>query len=99
MIVKKTATYRKWEQRLKDKKARAIIESRLFRLADGLAGDVKSVGDKVHELRIHFGPGYRIYFTYRGEELILLLCGGDKRSQQKDIAAAKRMIKEGFEHG
>ena len=87
--IKQTATYLKWQTRLKDQRAKALIAARVFRLANGLPGDVKAVGQGVSELRIHFGPGYRVYFYQHGNELILLLCGGDKSSQKKDIEAAK----------
>lgn len=65
-----------------------------MRLAAGLPGDVERVGDGVSELRIHYGPGYRVYFQQRGNVLIVLLCGGDKGSQARDIAAAKTLAKE-----
>lgn len=91
---KQTETYRKWERRLKDDRARAAIASRLDRLGFGLPGDVAPVGNGISELRIHYGPGYRIYFSRRAGEVILLLCGGDKGSQERDIAAAKRLAAE-----
>ncbi|EFW77400.1 hypothetical protein ALP26_04841 [Pseudomonas savastanoi pv. glycinea] len=80
-----------WERRLKDQKAKAAIAARIFRVANGLMGDVSPVGQGVSELRIHVGPGYRVYFQQRGDELILLLCGGDKSSQSRDIETAKRL--------
>ncbi len=89
LLVKQTDTFRKWEQALGDRRARALIAARLNRIAYGLLGDVKSVGDGVSEIRIHHGPGYRIYFTRRGDEIIVLLSGGDKSSQKRDIAAAR----------
>jgi putative addiction module killer protein len=92
--LKQTATFVKWETRLRDKRARTIIAARLMRLAEGLPGDVEPVGDGVSELRIHYGPGYRIYFQKRGNLLIVLLCGGDKGSQSRDIAAAKKLAIE-----
>lgn len=92
--LKQTATFAKWESRLRDKRARTIIASRLMRLAEGLPGDVEPIGEGVSELRIHYGPGYRVYFQQRGNLLIVLLCGGDKGSQARDIAAAKRLAKE-----
>lgn len=92
--LKQTPTFAKWESRLRDKRARTIIAARLMRLAEGLAGDVEPVGEGVSELRIHYGPGYRVYFQRRGDVLIILLCGGDKGSQARDIANAKRLAKE-----
>lgn len=84
----------KWESTLRDQKARTVIAARIYRLARGLAGDTKTIGDGVMELRIHYGPGYRIYFVRRGDEIIVLLCGGDKGSQTRDIETAKRLAKE-----
>lgn len=92
--IKQTETYRKWRTRLKDERARALIASRLDRLAFGHAGDVEPVGHGISELRIHYGPGYRIYFQKRGDTMIVLLCGGDKSTQAKDIKAAKRLADE-----
>ena len=91
LLIKQTDTFRKWERTLGDQKARALIAARLNRIAYGLLGDVKSVGDGISEIRIHHGPGYRIYFTRRGHEIIVLLCGGDKGTQKRDIAAAKAL--------
>lgn len=88
------AVFAKWEARLRDKRARTIIVARLMRLAADLPGDVEPVGDGVSELRIHYGPGYRVYFQRRGNVLIVLLCGGDKGLQARDIAAAKTLAKE-----
>ena len=91
MELKQTETFRIWESKLRDRRARTIIAARLFRLAEGLAGDVAPVGEGVSELRIHYGPGYRIYFQQRGNTFIVLLCGGDKGSQKRDINAAKKL--------
>jgi len=91
---RQTETFRKWRTRLKDERVRALIASRLDRLAFGNAGDVKSVGQGISELRIDHGPGYRVYFTRRGNTIIILLCGGDKSSQSKDIQTAKRLAGE-----
>jgi putative addiction module killer protein len=74
-----------------------MIASRLDRLAHGNAGDVQPVGGGVSELRIHFGAGYRIYFRRQGEAIIILLCGGDKNTQAKDIKTAKRLAEESKE--
>ena len=92
--LKQTETFRKWRMRLRDVRARAMIASRLDRLAYGHTGDVAPVGEGVSELRIHHGPGYRIYFQRRGNTVLILLCGGDKGTQSKDIAAAKRLAAE-----
>lgn len=89
--VRQTTTFSEWLGGLRDQRARAIIARRLFRLADGNFGDAKSVGDRVSELRIDFGPGYRAYFTRKGAAVIVLLCGGDKGSQTADIRQAKEM--------
>ena len=92
--LKQTETFRKWRTRLKDERVRVLIASRLDRLAYGHAGDVEPVGQGISELRIHYGPGYRIYFQRRGDTIIVLLCGGDKGTQAKDIKAAKRLADE-----
>lgn len=92
--IKQTSTFVKWESRLKDKRAKTIIASRLMRLAQGLLGDVEPVDGGVSELRIHYGPGYRVYFQRKGNLLIVLLCGGNKNSQARDIAIAKELAKE-----
>lgn len=86
---KQSATFRKWQRKLKDGKAKAAIAMRLQRLASGNPGDAEPVGDGVSELRIHYGPGYRVYYQQRGETFILLLCGGDKSTQDRDIRTAK----------
>jgi putative addiction module killer protein len=92
--IKQTEVFRKWERKLKDQRARAAIAARLFRLANGLPGDVSPVGGGISELRIHFGPENRVYFQQRGTMLIVLLCGGDKNTQERDIRAAKRLAAE-----
>lgn len=93
ITIKETETYRKWERKLKDPRAKATIAARVFRLANGLPGDVAPVGEGVSELRIHYGPGYRVYFRQQGDEIILLLCGGNKSTQNKDIELAKQLAK------
>ena len=85
--------FQTWMNGLRDRKSRARILDRLVRLTEGHLGDTKSLGNGVHELRCHFGPGYRIYFIGRGDEVIILLCGGDKGSQDRDVAQAKRLAK------
>ena len=80
--------------KLKDERIRGLIASRLDRLGFGHAGDVESVGEGISELRIHYGPGYHIYFQKRGDTIIVLLCGGNKSTQAKDIKAAKRLAAE-----
>jgi len=89
--VRKTPQFQKWFDNLKDATAYARIETRLFRLALGLPGDVKPVGKGVSELRIDYGPGYRIYFTKHGNTLIIILAGGDKSTQAKDIQTAIKL--------
>lgn len=89
--LKQTETFRKWWTRLKHDRARGVIFARLDRLAFGHAGDVQSVGEGISELRIHHGPGYRVYFKRVGNTVIILLCGGDKSTQAKDIRTAKRL--------
>lgn len=87
-VLKQSEVHRRWERKLADERARYIIATRLNRLAHGLAGDVSPVGGGISEIRVHYGPGYRVYFQRRGDEIILLLCGSDKSSQQRDIRAA-----------
>ncbi len=89
--IRKTETYVKWLDSLRDIHARARILVRIERLSAGNSGDVKPVGEGVSELRINYGPGYRVYFTKRGQEIVILLAGGDKRTQSKDIKAALRL--------
>jgi putative addiction module killer protein len=92
--VQQTAIFEAWIDGLKDMRAVARIEVRLRRLSLGNVGDAKSLGDGVSEMRIDYGPGYRLYFTRRGERIVILLCGGDKKRQSGDIARAKQMAKE-----
>lgn len=86
--IRQTAIFSRWLGGLRDRTARARILVRIDRLALGNPGDVKPVGGGVSELRIAYGPGYRVYFTRKGEAVVLLLCGGDKGSQKRDIAEA-----------
>ena len=89
-----TATFDDWLRGLTDKKAKARILARLESVKLGNLGDVKSCGDGVRDLRVHIGPGYRVYFAQRGKVVLLLLCGGDKSSQTRDITRAQRILKE-----
>lgn len=89
-----TPDFTDWLGYMRDRRARARIVVRLERLADGNFGDCKSVKGGVQELRVDYGPGYRVYFFQRGKELVILLCGGDKRTQDADIAHAKRLKEE-----
>lgn len=91
--VRKTETFAKWIDALSDIPARARILARIDRLAGGNASDVKSVSTGVQEMRIDYGPGYRVYYATRGRELIILLAGGDKRSQPRDIVKALRLAR------
>ena len=92
--LRQTGTFRRWWTKLRDQRARALIAARLDRLTYGLAGDVQPVGDGISELRIHYGPGYRVYYKQQGASMVILLCGGDKSSQAEDIKAAKRLAAE-----
>ena len=89
--IRKTERFARWIDRLKDLRGRARVLARIERLAGGNPGDVKRIRDGVSELRIDYGPGYRVYFMKRGRELIILLAGGDKSTQAKDIEAALRL--------
>jgi putative addiction module killer protein len=89
--IRKTETFVKWLDGLRDIKARSRVLVRIERLAAGNPGDVKPVGEGVSELRIDYGPGYRVYFVKRGQAVIILLAGGDKSTQAKDIRTAIRL--------
>jgi putative addiction module killer protein len=93
-IVKRTEEFSNWIRSLRDLRARAKVLSRVDRLALGNPGDVMPVGNGVSELRINYGPGYRVYYVQRGEEYVVLLCGGDKDSQDADIKSAKKLASE-----
>lgn len=88
MEIRKTDTFAKWMEKLKDPAAKARVLVRIARLGDGNPGDVKSVGKGVSEMRIPYGPGYRVYFCQQGDQLIILLAGGSKKTQSKDIQTA-----------
>jgi putative addiction module killer protein len=91
--VRETARYARWYSRLRDRRARDLIDVRIERLARGNAGDARPLGEGVSELRIDYGPGYRVYFVRRGPGLVILLAGGDKRTQQQDIRLAIQMAR------
>ncbi len=93
--VRQTEEFSVWLHRLKDANAAARIVARMRRLEKGNPGDTKSVGKGVLEMRIDYGPGYRIYYLHRGAQIVILLCGGDKRTQQQDIERAQ-MLAETF---
>ena len=92
--VRQTDVFSKWLVELRDIRARARIQARIDRLELGNVGDAKPVGEGVSEMRIDYGPGYRVYFSLRGSELIILLAGGDKSSQSKDIRKAMSLAKD-----
>jgi putative addiction module killer protein len=93
MEIRQTEHFARWFERLADEQARRRIQARIDRLEMGNLGDVKPVGRGVSELRIDYGPGYRVYVVQRGRTLIILLGGGDKRTQQKDIAIAQALAR------
>ncbi len=92
--IRRTDTFSKWLDRLRDARARVRVLSRLTRVEAGNLGDHKPVGEDVSELRIDYGPGYRVYFTKRGSTIIVLLIGGDKSSQKQDIKRAIQLAQE-----
>lgn len=92
--IRQTETYRAWFAKLQDRAAKIRIDIRIRRLSLGNPGDVKPVGEGVSELRVNYGPGYRIYFVQRGSELIVLLAGGDKATQDRDIRIARALARE-----
>ncbi len=92
--VRQTEVFASWLRKLRDENAKARIQIRIRRLSLGNFGDIKPVGEGVSELRIDYGPGYRVYFQRIGSLLVLLLIGGDKKTQNADIAKAKKLAKE-----
>ena len=93
--VRQTEKFTEWIGKLRDSMARARITTRIRRIElQGNFGDVAPVGEGVGELRIHYGPGYRVYFVRDGDQIVILLCGGDKGSQDRDIATAREMARE-----
>ena len=94
MEIRQTEVYFKWFNSLRDRQARARINARIRRLSLGNPGDVKPVGEGVSELRIDYGPGYRVYFVQREQTLVILLAGGDKHTQDQDIKTARELARE-----
>ncbi len=92
-----TSEHWRWFEALRDREARRRIQTRVRRLTVGNPGDFESVGGGVHELRVDYGPGYRVYFMRQGMALIILLAGGDKSTQARDIARAKRLFRQALE--
>ncbi|AOR78759.1 hypothetical protein BES08_17220 [Novosphingobium resinovorum] len=92
--IRQTKHFEMWLSRLRDRRAQLRIGDRLRRLGDGHEGDAKPVGGGVQELRLHFSPGYRIYYMRQGDVLVILLIGGDKDSQPRDIAKARQLARE-----
>jgi putative addiction module killer protein len=92
--IRRTDSFEKWLKNLKDRIGKALIIKRIDRLAHGNPGDVKPVGEGCSEMRIDYGPGYRLYYKDTGKEIIVLLCGGDKSTQTRDIENAKKLAKE-----
>lgn len=92
--IRQTEVYEQWFDSVRDRQARVRIDARIRRLSLGNPGDVTPVGEGVSELRIDYGPGYRVYFVQRGHALVVLLAGGDKRTQDRDISTALEMARE-----
>jgi putative addiction module killer protein len=97
MKLRATEQFKSWLDNLRDRQGRSRIISRLFRLADGNPGNSRSVGGGIVELKIDFGPGYRVYYIQRGQVLVLLLCGGDKSTQAKDIERARVLANQSID--
>ena len=94
MIIEKTDIFENWLNKINNLETKIRIIKRLERIEQNNLGDIKSIGDSIYEIRMDFGCGYRIYFSYKTKIIILLLCAGDKSTQQKDIERAKRINKE-----
>ena len=92
--IRQTEVFARWHGAIKDVRIRSRVADRIDRLAKGNPGDVAPVGEGVSELRLHFGPGYRVYFVRRGDLIVILLCGGDKNTQRHDIETAKRLARD-----
>ena len=91
--IRQTEEYSSWFEKLRDRQARARILARIRRLSLGNTGDVEPVGEGVSELKIDYGPGYRVYFKHRGKTLVVLLAGGDKKTQKRDIKKAQELAR------
>ena len=96
--VEQTEEFEAWLGKLRDRKAAARVAATVQRLSMGLMADWKAMGGGVHEIRLVYGPGYRVYFAFQGKKVILLLCGGDKSSQKRDITRARK-LKEEYSNG
>ena len=94
MEIFKTDIFDKWLKKLKDRKAKSIIQIHINRIIENKLGKIRSVGKNIHEKKINYGPGYRLYFINHNKNIIVLLCGGDKSTQQLDIQQAKTIAKE-----
>jgi putative addiction module killer protein len=92
VYLRQTDEFRDWLHRLRDERAKARIGARLRRMERGNPGDTRSLARGLMEMRIDYGPGYRVYFTHRGAAIVLLLCGGDKRTQPRDIVRARELM-------
>lgn len=97
-VIRKTDVFKKWMKKLKDHIAKAHINRRIDRLERGNPGDAEPIGEGCSEMKIHYGPGYRVYFKDTGKEIIIILCAGDKSTQQEDINRAKRLAREEEEY-
>ena len=91
--IRQTEVYARWFRRLRNREARVRIDTRIRRLSLGNPGDVRPVGEGVSEIRIDYGPGYRVYFVQRGQALVVLLAGGDKDSQERDLRSALELAR------
>ena len=96
--IRKTDVFKKWLKKLKDLIAKAHINRRIDRLERGNPGDVEPIGEGCSEMKIHYGPGYRVYFKDTGKEIIIIICAGDKSTQQDDINRAKQLAREEEEY-
>ena len=94
MEVRQTNEFTRWFSRLRDNRARARIRARIDRLSEGNPGDARPVGEGVSEMRIDYGPGYRVYYSQRGQRFVMLLAGGDKSNQERDIRLALELVSE-----